>query len=101
MADVLKKAAREWDIDSKDLAIVTDNASNMIVAAQLANFQHVKCYVHTPNLASQRALKLPTVVRLLGRVRRIVVFFHQSTIGSYTLEQKQKLLELPDSQTDV
>ncbi|CAM4549425.1 unnamed protein product [Leuciscus chuanchicus] len=42
----------------------------MAVAAELCNFLHVKCHAHTLNLASQQALKLPTVSRLLGRVRR-------------------------------
>lgn len=47
--------------------------------------------LHTP---SQRALKLPAVARLLGRVRRVTGFFHQSAIGLHTLQEKQKLLEL-------
>ncbi len=41
---------------------------------------------HTLNLASQRALKLPAVSRLLGRVRRIVTFFHRNmaSVGGET-----------------
>lgn len=49
----------EWDL-TKELVIVTDNAGNMAVAAELAG--------HTLNLASQRELKIPAVARLLGRV---------------------------------
>ncbi|XP_073335813.1 E3 SUMO-protein ligase ZBED1-like [Pagrus major] len=95
MCEFLKAMADEWGIEKHDLVLVTDNASNMSLAAELGNFLHVQCYAHTLNIACQRALKLPTVARLLGRVRRITAFFHRSTTASHVLEQKQALLELP------
>ncbi|KAK0141271.1 Zinc finger BED domain-containing protein 1 [Merluccius polli] len=67
----------------------------MVVAAQLAGFFHVRCYAHTLNLASQHALKLPAVARLLGRVRRVTGFFHKGAVALHVLEQIQRLLELP------
>jgi len=93
----------EWGLEEKDPAIVTDNASNMTSAAKLAGILHVKCFAHTLNLTSQCALKLPTVTRLLGRVRRITSFFRRSTIANHVLTQKQVLLELPPHRllTDV
>ncbi|XP_030235893.1 zinc finger BED domain-containing protein 1-like [Gadus morhua] len=103
VAEVLKTATEEWGISNKPIVLVTDNASNMVVAAQVGGYLHVKCFAHTLNLASQRALKLPAVARLLGRVRRITTFFHRSTIANSMLEQKQKLLDLPTHKlkTDV
>ena len=103
VAEVLKTATEEWGISNKPIVLVTDNASNMVVAAQVGGYLHVKCFAHTLNLASQRALKLPAVARLLGRVRRITTFFHRSTIANSMLEQKQKLLYLPTHKlkTDV
>ncbi|KAJ8349324.1 hypothetical protein SKAU_G00244540 [Synaphobranchus kaupii] len=96
LAELLKNAIDEWEIKDKDPAIVTDNASNMIIATELAEFTlHVKCYAHTLNLAAQRALKLGAVARLLGRVRRIVNFFRRSTTACHVLNKKQKLLQLP------
>lgn len=83
IADLLGNAVEEWNITEKDPAIVTDNASNMVIAARLAGFVHIKCFAHTLNLASQRALKPPTVSRLLGRVRRITNFFRRSTLGCH------------------
>lgn len=94
-AELLRNVAAEWDISEKDAALMTDNAANMSVAAQLAGFLHIKCYAHTLNLASQRALKPPAVARLLVRVRRVTGFFHRSATACHALEQKQKLLELP------
>ena len=72
VAELLKRVADEWHLNDKDLVLVTDNAANMVVAAQLGGLLHVRCYAHTLNLACQRALKLPSVSRLLARIRRIV-----------------------------
>lgn len=103
VAELLQKVAEEWQITDKDLVLVTDNASNMIVAAQLGNFLHIKCYAHTLNLASQKALKLPTVTRLLGRIRRITTFFHRSTTANQLLKENQNMLSLKNHKlkTDV
>ncbi|XP_052399237.1 E3 SUMO-protein ligase ZBED1-like [Carassius gibelio] len=104
LAEHLTKAVAEWGIKEKDPVIVTDNASNMTIAAEEAAFTlHVKCYAHTLNLAAQRALKITAVARLLGRVRRIVSFFRRSTTASHMLKEKQRLLRLPEHKlmTDV
>lgn len=87
----------------KDFALVTDNASNTVVAAQMGNFLYVKCYAHTLNIASQKALKLPAVTKLLARVRRITSFFHRSTVANHLLEENQNLLSLKNHKlkTDV
>uniref|UniRef100_A0A8C4RIG4 Zinc finger BED domain-containing protein 1-like n=1 Tax=Erpetoichthys calabaricus TaxID=27687 RepID=A0A8C4RIG4_ERPCA len=90
----IQSVAQEWQLTTTDLVIVTDNAANMLAAAQLGNFQHVKCFAHTINLTAQRALKLPSVSRLLGKIRRITRFFHCSATANHVLKQKQKLLEL-------
>ncbi|CAI5682133.1 unnamed protein product [Oreochromis niloticus] len=103
IANLLQNAAQEWGIADKNLVVVTDNASNMTIASQLAGYLHVKCFAHTLNLASQRALNLPAVARVLGRVRRITGFFNRSTVANHALEQKQKMLQLPTHKlkTDV
>ena len=75
----------------------------LTVAIQLAGYQHVKCFAHTINLASQRVLSVQAVARLMGRVRRITAFFNRSTLANHALAQKQKMLELPSYKlkTDV
>ncbi|CAM4511391.1 unnamed protein product [Leuciscus chuanchicus] len=75
----------------------------MSVAAQVGKFPHVKCFAHTLNLASQRALKVATLSRLLGRVRRISTCFHRSTTASHCLKVKQQCLGLNNHKliTDV
>ncbi|KAL0151535.1 hypothetical protein M9458_053187 [Cirrhinus mrigala] len=95
VAELLHNVVTEWNIAEKDPVLVTDNATNMACAAQLTGYLHVRCFAHTLNLASQRALKLPAVARLLGRIRRATGFFHRSAVGLHTLQEKQKLLDLP------
>lgn len=103
VAELLIKVAEEWQNTDKDFALVTDNASNMVIAAQVGNFLYVKCYAHTLNIASQKALKLPAVTKLLARVRRIPSFFHRSTAANHLLEETQNLLSLKNHKlkTDV
>lgn len=94
MAEVLEKATEEWKLTGKEPAVVTDNASNMSVAVEMTGYQHIRCFAHVLNLASQRALKLTAVARLLGRVRRISVFFHRSTPAADALKRNQRMLGL-------
>ncbi|ROL48291.1 Zinc finger BED domain-containing protein 1 [Anabarilius grahami] len=103
IADLLNDVMHEWGIKDKDPVLVTDSASNMAVAAELAKLVHVRCFAHCLNLAAQRALKLPKVSRLLGRVRSITTFFRKSTIACHVLHEKQKVLGLPEHKlmTDV
>lgn len=52
----------------------------IINAGKLAGLHpHVGCFAHVINLATQRGLKVAQMDRLLGRVRRIVKFFHKSS----------------------
>ncbi|XP_039661199.1 E3 SUMO-protein ligase ZBED1-like [Perca fluviatilis] len=92
MAGLLLNVVEEWQLTDKSVVLVTDNAANMISAAEIGKFPHVKCFAHTLNLAAQRALKLPTVSRLLGRVRRISAYFHRSTKAKHLFEENQRVV---------
>uniref|UniRef100_A0AAZ1Y5E7 BED-type domain-containing protein n=1 Tax=Oreochromis aureus TaxID=47969 RepID=A0AAZ1Y5E7_OREAU len=95
IAALLTDAVAEWGLNAKDLVVVTDNAPNMALAARLAGMTHIQCFAHSLNLASQKALKIQSVVRLLGRIRRVTAFFRRSTTASNQLKQRQCLLQLP------
>ncbi|XP_060780368.1 E3 SUMO-protein ligase ZBED1-like [Neoarius graeffei] len=92
MATLLLNVVEEWQLTEKGVVLVTDNAANMASAAEIGKFPHVRCFSHTLNLAAQRALKLPTVSRLLGRVRRISVYFHCSTKAKHLFEENQRAM---------
>lgn len=95
IAEVLQKVVHEWKLVNKKPVVITDNASNMSVAIELTGYDHVRCFAHVLNLASQRALKVPAVARLLAKVRRISTFFHRSPVGAESLKKNQRLLCLP------
>nr|XP_055034732.1 E3 SUMO-protein ligase ZBED1-like isoform X2 [Misgurnus anguillicaudatus] len=101
LAEMLTKAMEEWGLMSKDPAIVTDNAANMVRAVEIMGLTHVGCFAHIINLASQAGLKLPNVARLLGRVRHIAKFFHRSTNATRILKEKQKLLQLNEHKLKI
>lgn len=73
VAELFSSVVNEWKITKKD--IITDNNINIVVTAELGHFVHLKCYANMLSLASQHVLKLPSVARLLGRVRCIATFF--------------------------
>ena len=76
-------------------SLTTDNAKNMN-AEDLAGMKPYKgCVAHTINLATQKGLQVPKMEKLLARVRRVVTYFHKSSIGMSYLNNKQTLLELP------
>ncbi|MBN3306654.1 ZBED4 protein, partial [Amia calva] len=98
IAEVLQAAVTDWELNRPNhgIAIVTDNALNMDVAVREAGLEpHIKCFAHMINLATQAGLGVPRVTRLLGRVRRVAVFFHRSSTATAVLMSKQKLLQLP------
>ncbi len=97
IAEVLKAAIQEWELEKAphSTAVVTDNARNMEVAVREAGLSpHIKCFAHTLNLASQADLNVSRVSRLLGRVRKVVAFFHRSATATAVLTEKQKMLEI-------
>ncbi|XP_056022020.1 E3 SUMO-protein ligase ZBED1-like [Ostrea edulis] len=96
IGQVLREAVREWGLPTEtDIPLVTDNASNMDIAAKTADLQpHIGCFAHTVNLACQRGLKVPALGRLLGRIRKVVCFFHRSSTATAVLKAKQGQLSL-------
>ena len=92
MARLLLDVVEEWQLKDKSSVLVTDNAANMISAAEIGKFPDVKCFAHTLNLAAQPALKLQTVSRLLSRVRRISAYFHRSTKAKHLFEENQRVV---------
>ena len=87
LSEVLTSAISEWNLQryEQNLSLTTDNASNIVNAAKQAELSpHVRRVAHTINLATQRGLKISQMDRLLGRIRRIVSFFHRSTTAMAT-----------------
>ena len=67
---VLQEAVTEWKLPTEnEIVLVTDNASNMDIAAKTADLHpHIGCFAHTVNLACQRGLKVSALGRLIRKV---------------------------------
>ena len=99
LAQGILDTIQEWKLDVNGIlpSVTTDNASNIVKATKLANIPiHVGCFAHTVNLAVQKGLKTSEVDRLLGRIRRVVAFFHKSTTAAAILKATQNKLELKE-----
>lgn len=98
LAEVLREVVVEWKLDRQNstIPVTTDNAKNIVNASNAAGLSpHIGCLAHTVNLASQKGLGVNQISRLLGRVRRVVTFFHRSTTAAAILKSKQDMLQLP------
>ncbi|XP_077094330.1 E3 SUMO-protein ligase ZBED1-like [Siphateles boraxobius] len=98
LAEKLQEVVAEWKLErpGKTISVTTDNAKNIVNAVREAGLgPHVACFAHFLNLAAQKALAVNQVSRLLGKIRKIVTFFHRSTTAAYVLERKQLALDLP------
>ena len=98
IAGVLRSAVEEWRLQRPHglQPVCSDSAANMAVAVEHAKMSpHIKCFAHATNIAAQNVLKINEVQRLMGHVRRVVVYFHKSSTANHQLEEKQALLSLP------
>ncbi|XP_011859300.1 PREDICTED: zinc finger BED domain-containing protein 1-like [Vollenhovia emeryi] len=97
LADSLQNVVAEWQIDTKIVSIVHDNARNIIAAVNSMVNVGVSssCAAHTINLAVRDALKEECISTMLVKGSKIVSHFHHSVIASQALAKKQEQLGLP------
>lgn len=72
--------------------VVTDNAANEKKAVQLLGWERFGCYGHRINLVVKNALEVPEVSRIIGKTRKLVTVFHQSTSLNDSLLEKQTVI---------
>ena len=89
IAAELKRIANDRLIADKVVALVTDNASNMVAVARLTGWKHILCFAHTLNLIVQAAL-FSVMADLKTKCKSIVTLFHQSTKASDKLMEVQQ-----------
>lgn len=90
IADELKATQTKWGLPTP--LATTDNAANEKKAYEILGWDRFGCYGHRINLMVKNSLNIPEVNRLLGKARKLVTFFHQSSSISDLLCEKQKLL---------
>jgi hypothetical protein len=98
IAAELVRIADEWNIAEKVVAIVTDNAANMVAAIRITRWKHIPCFAHTLNLIVQGALSAAKeTADLKKKCKDMVTFFHQSTKASDKLKEVQRQLGVPEA----
>ncbi|CAM4502813.1 unnamed protein product [Leuciscus chuanchicus] len=99
LAEELKNAVTEWKLERPNttIPVATDNAANIVNAVNetVELGPQIGCFAHTVNLAAKRAVSINGVSRLLGKVKKVVTFFHRSTTANQALAVKQEMLNLP------
>ena len=80
---------QEFKLDKLN-AIVTDNAGNMLTAAEHGNFARWPCFSHTLQLAVGDGIKGAAIKDALAFARRLVGHFSHSATATDALKTKQK-----------
>lgn len=97
----IQQAVERFEIPpSKIVAIVHDNGSNVVLAANILQEKHgwmsVRCAGHTLQLVINHALKHPQISKALGAARCLVEHFKRSKLASSKLKTKQKQMATPE-----
>lgn len=90
LCEELVRTANDWKIRDKIVAIVSDNAANVVAAIKKTNWCHIPCFAHTLNLVVQYALEKIKPTR--KKVKDIVEFFKRSPKATELLKETQKLM---------
>ena len=97
IASQLELVKEEWNLPR--CIAVTDNAANERKAFDLLNWIRFGCYGHRVNLVVRNSLKENSVAKLIGKGRKLVTFFHQSSSANDILLAKQRLLLTDETST--
>ena len=98
ISEKLKEATSEWGIaDEKVVAVVHDNATNMVLAADLLEgWGDLSCFGHTLQLAVNTGLALNAIARLTAVCRKIVGHFKHSVVAMGALAERQRSLKIAE-----
>ncbi|KAG5892245.1 hypothetical protein JTB14_014615 [Gonioctena quinquepunctata] len=90
IACVLDTILRRWSIRDKVVAMVTDNAGNMVNAASLLKIRQAPCFAHTLNLVVTDTYQMEWFSELLKECKNIASHFRSSSLSSETLRKIQR-----------
>ncbi|XP_040565848.1 E3 SUMO-protein ligase ZBED1 [Lepeophtheirus salmonis] len=94
LAEELLRVAKEWNVEKKVVACVTDNATNILKAVKILKWTHHPCLAHTINMIVRNTLKV--IQPAVDKVKAIVEFFHRSTTATQKLESTQLQMGMPE-----
>ncbi|CAG4973134.1 unnamed protein product [Parnassius apollo] len=92
ISEFLKEKFREWCIDQKICAIVSDNASNILGAVRIGGWRSIRCFAHTINLVVKDSLEI--IADTVIKVKNVVEFFNRSMPAQRKLKEIQEQMHL-------
>ncbi|XP_057183056.1 E3 SUMO-protein ligase ZBED1-like [Triplophysa rosa] len=95
----LREALAAWDLcENAQVAVTTDNGSNIVKAVALNHWIRFQCFGHRLHLAIENALKdnAQCISRATGICRKIVGHFSHSWKKRVALKEAQRELNLPE-----
>jgi hypothetical protein len=96
LANKLKSAVAEFNLDGIVSTVVHDNARKMnSVGKKCPEWDDLNCFGHTIQLCIKHCPDISAVSRLIARARKIVGHFKHSTTVMAEMRTCQKLFELP------
>ncbi|XP_022160721.1 zinc finger BED domain-containing protein 1-like isoform X3 [Myzus persicae] len=98
LKDKLVDIMKEWEIDTKTICIVHDNAVNIknAVTAMAPNIKSRTCFAHSLQLCVNKGLEENEIKRILITASSIVSHFKHSTVAIKALQVAQKKLKMPE-----
>lgn len=98
LKDKLVDIMKEWEIDTKTICIVHDNAVNIknAVTAMAPNIKSRTCFAHSLQLCVNKGLEENEIKQILITASSIVSHFKHSTVAIKALQVAQKKFKMPE-----
>jgi hypothetical protein len=90
LGEELREVVAVWKLerDNVTIPVTTDNSRNIVNAVALVGLgPHIGCFAHIINTASQKAMSVNPISRLLAKDQE-VVSFHKSTTAAHVFKMK-------------
>lgn len=95
LAAELKTIVAKWGIDGKIVAVVSDNAANIVATIRKCGWRFIPCFGHNINLIVQDGIEEISVIK--EKATSIVAFFKRSPAQAYAkLHSMQKQMGLKE-----
>ncbi|XP_059186901.1 uncharacterized protein LOC131969739 isoform X2 [Centropristis striata] len=85
----------EFGVLDTVVGMTGDCAFSMDIAIMKSELRKLRCFAHTLSRAAQKVYTSNTVTRWASRIRAVVVWIKRSPAAQTLLQEKQKLLNLP------